>query len=511
MVGRTRRRMTLLASLDVASRASSLALVLFALAVVATRLGWWSAPPARIAASCVGLVLAAVGIWFLRRRRLDHVAAARIDAEFGLEDRLRTALALLDAGPRTSMEEAVIADAAVAAARIDPARAVAWRLPAWAPGLAAAGVLVVAATLAPERLFPGAEARAAAAGDIQEAGRLLEARSIELAQPDPRTSEALRALAREQAALGAELARDPGDRAAALERLSAMEERIDRASRGLDGAAQALDRTRRRMEKALSSAAKAGDSGHAREESDSRKSFAEKAGEAAERARSGDLDAEHADALADAARELARELEGVEGAEELRDAAEALADGEATAEDLERLAEALEAAEGRAAEREAAERLRAANRAAKQRAAGRRELEGRDQIAGEHRNGPFAGRGSTNDREGARYETEEQPSTMADGDERPTTRGRYDAKAASERIGEQGFSTRLRGEMQPGGRGTSLFVRAAPGAAPAQAPYQQVYPQYRRSAERAVERTGVPADRREVVREYFDSINPDGQ
>jgi hypothetical protein len=54
-----------------------------------------------------------------------------------------------------------------------------------------------------------------------------------------------------------------------------------------------------------------------------------------------------------------------------------------------------------------------------------------------------------------------------------------------------------------------VYGRARSGSAPARVPYSAVYPGYRRDAERSVVRSQVPPSMRDLIRNYFDAINPD--
>jgi hypothetical protein len=527
VVGRTDRRLALLGAQDAACAVGAVTLALFAIAVLGIRLAWWAGSPAWIALVLgAAYVLAVVG-WAARRAPDPERAAARIDAEYALEDRLRSALAVLrdaaaaDPSRSTGMAVALVADAAASVRSVDPARAVAYHRPRWLGTLAVALVASAAIVGFPERwLAAEAPTDASVFGDLETAGKDLEARSLEVARTaDPR-EEGLRQLATEQANLGTRLQRDEVTARDALARLSSLEERIDRtALEAGAGADAALGETRRRMEKALGAAARGGESGDradangkdspdeegkgAGDEASAERSLADRARAAAAAALEGTLSDEDAKALREAAGQLGASLEGVEGAEQLQEALEALAEGEISAEELEALAEAIDGLEARAAAQEAARRLSAANRAAKQRIAGR------GAPGDEAEAGPFAGRGSTNDREGQAYRPEDEGSTMKDdAGARPDSKGDYEAKHQSERLDEQGYTSQARGKLQGSGRGSSLFVQTAPGKAAATVPYQEAYPRYLRSAERSIERSDVPPEMRDVVRDYFDSINP---
>jgi hypothetical protein len=62
-------------------------------------------------------------------------------------------------------------------------------------------------------------------------------------------------------------------------------------------------------------------------------------------------------------------------------------------------------------------------------------------------------------------------------------------------------------ELDPGSE--PVYGRARPGSAPARVPYSAAYPGYRREAERSVQRSQVPPRMRDLIRNYFDAINPD--
>jgi RNA polymerase-interacting CarD/CdnL/TRCF family regulator len=513
LIRRTERRLVLLELQDAVSGALAIALVLFAAVALGARVGIARGAVEWIVPTSLVVIAASLALWAARRRPATELAAARIDAEYGLDDRVRSALACLgSARAAAGMEAVLVADAISAASSVDPARVVRYARPAWLAPLLVAVAAACAVLVVPEQWLPGVGPAAANAEEIREAGRTLEARSLEVTER-PKVAGDLRRIATDQAALGAEFQREPTSEREALARLSSLDERIDRVALPLGDRAEAAERARRRLEGALERAAGKAESGDSNDsrvqqaggERAEERSLAERARAAAEAAQSRSLDASEKQALRDAARQLGGELEGLENTEELEAALEALAEGDMSADELEQLARALEDLEAASAEHEAAEHLRAANRAAKQQVAGR----GPGERESNDKAGPFAGRGSTNDRTDQEYETESQPSTMESTRDRPDTRGEYEARNESERLGAQGASARVRGNLQRGAKQTTLFVQAAPGRAPTMAPYQEAYPRYRRSAERSIERSNVPPERRGVVRDYFDAINPD--
>jgi hypothetical protein len=521
LVGRTERRLALLVAQDAATAVGAAALGLFAVVALGARFALWRGAASWVALGVGFAAVIGAFVWRMRVRH-DERAAARIDAEYGLDDRVRSALAVLRDGELAGMAAGLVADAAESTRGVDPSRAVAYERPRRLGWLAAAIVATAVVVGLPDRwLVSAVPEDVNDLGDVRSAGKDLETRSLEVArEADPKT-ERLRQLAIEQADLGARLQRDELSPRDALARLSSLEERINRSASELGtGGHKALGATRRRMEKALDAASRsgkpgdkgdaAGDDGSGKKSSDSKgdgskseRSLSEQAREAAAAAREGTLTSAEKAALQDAARQLGSELEGVEGAEALQAALDAIAEGDLSAEELDQLAEALEGAEASAAAQEAAAQLRAANRAAKQ------GIAGKGQVVEDGEPGPFAGRGSTNEREGRPYTPEDKGSTMKDNpDERPDTKGDYEAKYESERLDQQGYTSQARGKLQGSGRGTSLYVQTAPGKAAATVPYQEAYPRYLRSAERSIERSDVPPEMRGVVRDYFDSINP---
>jgi hypothetical protein len=174
----------------------------------------------------LSLSAAAVAIrWFLTRaNELD--AAFLIDESLGLEDRVATSHLIIErGGPRRTLEEAVIEDAA---GRVDDQHAgavVPFRMRPWHALSLLSLIALAAALMFTPRTLPVTEALTAERGDLDSAAKHLERTAAEVEQVVPPDTETAR-LANEQGALGGEFRRSTATRADALKRLSGIEDRI---------------------------------------------------------------------------------------------------------------------------------------------------------------------------------------------------------------------------------------------------------------------------------------------
>jgi len=90
---------------------------------------------------------------------------------------------------------------------------------------------------------------------------------------------------------------------------------------------------------------------------------------------------------------------------------------------------------------------------------------------------------------------------------------RNESLAGTGRFGESGKRS-ARPEDLGGGSNTGgepIYGRVRPGTAAARVPYSSAYPSYRREADRSVQRSQVPGRMRDLIRNYFDAINPDSE
>jgi hypothetical protein len=179
-----------------------------------------------IFAFVMAALVAALAFDWYRTRATKKEAAFLIDQTFALEDRVSTAHNIIArGGAERDVEVALLEDAASRVADKNAATIVPYRVRSWhAIGLVGIAALV-AAFMIPERALPGGQALIEARADIQTAGEQLEDVGEKIARIAP--SESITAnLAKEQAELGRSLRRMPLSRAEALQKLSALEDRI---------------------------------------------------------------------------------------------------------------------------------------------------------------------------------------------------------------------------------------------------------------------------------------------
>jgi hypothetical protein len=179
-----------------------------------------------IFAVILAALVAAFAFDWYRTRTTKKEAAFLIDDAFDLEDRVSTAHAIIARGQtERAVEAALLEDAATRIADKHARAIVPYRVRSW-HALSIVGIAaLVAAFMIPERVLPGGEAMIEARADIQNAGEQLEDVGEKIAQIAPSESQTAK-LAKEQAELGRSLRRMPLSRAEALQKLSALEDRI---------------------------------------------------------------------------------------------------------------------------------------------------------------------------------------------------------------------------------------------------------------------------------------------
>ena len=69
-------------------------------------------------------------------------------------------------------------------------------------------------------------------------------------------------------------------------------------------------------------------------------------------------------------------------------------------------------------------------------------------------------------------------------------------------------NTRIKGQRGETGKETITFMKGAPGKAEASTPYYEAYSRYAPAAEQAMHRDDIPANYRQQVKDYFDSLKP---
>ncbi len=257
----------------------------------------------------------------------------------------------------------------------------------------------------------------------------------------------------------------------------------------------------------------------------------------AEQFRADQLKPEDIKQIAQAAQLLARDLAPIMQSKEFQQAVEQLA-RQVTPEQMERVARELKKNEELRKELEAAGRLLMQNQQAKEMAAGLAkelgEMRARnDQLSpgnlkkqsGQTESGQTEGRQTEGRQTESRQTEGETPpgasvndslqgpgrdSKMNQSGRQGKSRGRGERVNQENRLTGEGRESALGGRLQSNPGGEYLYLEAKPGSGAARVPYTSAYPQYRREAERTVERSQIPPRFRSVVRNYFDSINPDG-
>ena len=74
--------------------------------------------------------------------------------------------------------------------------------------------------------------------------------------------------------------------------------------------------------------------------------------------------------------------------------------------------------------------------------------------------------------------------------------------------GDKNLNTRIKGQRGEKGKETITFMKGAPGKAEASTPYYEAYSRYAPAAEEAMHRDDIPANYRQQVKDYFDSLKP---
>lgn len=179
-----------------------------------------------VALISLGLPLCIVLIrWFLNRTR-EPQAAFAIDEALQLDDRIATARFIVKRGsPARLLQDALIADAAARIAGKHAADIVPFRARRWYAFCLVSLIAVVSALIIAPPPLPVIEDSVDERVDIKNAGTLLEQVAAEVEQTVPPESDTAQ-LAKDQAALGRALGHSSSTRADALQRLSALEERI---------------------------------------------------------------------------------------------------------------------------------------------------------------------------------------------------------------------------------------------------------------------------------------------
>lgn len=198
--------------------------VLAAGVALLVRLGKVNTPVWIVIAGALGASLAAtLTRWFTTRASTQDVALL-IDRAYGLEDRLASShLIVARGGPPKAIEEALLQDTADRITDQHANTVVPFRLPRWYAVIVIsligfAGALMISHPVATAEAV---EERA----DIESAGENLEKAATEVEQLVPADTETAR-LAREQSELGHALRGSHANRAEALKKLSALEERV---------------------------------------------------------------------------------------------------------------------------------------------------------------------------------------------------------------------------------------------------------------------------------------------
>ena len=219
--------------------------------------------------------------------------------------------------------------------------------------------------------------------------------------------------------------------------------------------------------------------------------------------RADQLSAEDIKRIAQAADSLAKDLAPLAQSKEFQQSLEKLA-RQVNPEQLERVARELMSREDVRRELQSAARLLMENRQAKEIAAGlEKRFDNRaEEMRARMRERP-QGTGEAGLQRGG--------SQPGGGIGRKSGRTQLEKAPGENPLSGRGKETSLGGQLQPNKGGQYLYLEARPGSGAARTPYTSAYPQYRREAERSVERSRIPLRYRSVIRDYFDSINPDAK
>lgn len=456
---------------------------------------------------------------------LDRLASARaFDRQFGLQERVSTALELAEAAAgRGDLGRQQLLDALLAARRVDARRSAPVRIPRWEVILAlalAGGVLLSLVAGGPR--FRAAQQQWERQADIAEEEDRLEALVSRIRSAgQPAADPALDPAQIEALAAPLETARQTLEQSqAAAQAVAALTEAEGELRRLVDPQAQALAEGLRqagqRLNPAPGSALEAIAGQLAR-------------GEMGRAARSlGGIDPDRLSPAEQA--ELARQLDSLSASlgeldpalsRQLGQAASQLRAGETQAarRSLAGAAQGLEAAAGQAAQAEQAQA------AADQVAAGRQRLlqsaAGGGQLAGSAETQPGQAVGGNQDGAGqagdgaGRGEGEGQEpqggssapganNGPGDGDE-----SAYAPLFPPQRLGQgEGVTIPLPASGQPGDQAVGQGGTSPGQEAGSRVPYTEVYAAYAQTYRQAIENGQVPPTFREIVRQYFSSLEP---
>src|SRR5262249_33948356 len=224
--------------------------------------------------------------------------------------------------------------------------------------------------------------------------------------------------------------------------------------------------------------------------------------EKAAQLKSGQLSEADIKRLADAARALSQDLGQLAQSKELRQAVEEMAK-QIKPEQLEQVARELAKHEDLKRELEATARMLAENQQARELITGLAE-------AAQDLRQKFRSDSESPDARGQSARGGQSPDVPGKGGKNSDTRGQtLAANQPAISFSGAGRDVRASGKLNREGQGHYLFLETRPGTSPARVPYSSAYPQYRREAERFVDRSQIPANMKNLVRDYFSAINPD--
>ncbi len=471
-------------------------------------------PPAELTAATVALLLFPIGgavAAGMRKMPLMSVALAT-DRKLGLRERLTTGLEWsLSDRPRTVVAQSLLRDASQHAAEVDPKKTFKPTIPtslrkAFIVGLA---TLVVLALPAWHLFQPGQSAEEARI--VKQASQRLERTARELRQRYPRSQQA-KATAQKLEDLAQRL-KEPGtERDEAAARVASLSEQLRSQARGQgqgnqqggQGAGTTADNPRNQAERLRALARRAQKEGASKE----LQQAIEK-----ELART-DKQSEQGKALSKA-QQSAGQGDNKGTQEELEKAA---AQAEQQAAEEQQMGEEV-AQELQETESGLSQEMAQGNNPSQGKQPGQGQGQGQKPMAnpgqanqpgqGEAKEGDF-GVGTTNEQqkpgEGQKkdYVLERQAKDQQQWTEE------YKRLYASERIHRETADARARGQLTPGQMLPAPGqVRGAPRSDPGVGGgAEEVYLDYKREAEEAVTRQNVPAEYRDVVRDYFDGIDP---
>ncbi len=537
-----RRRLAALRLLECVVAALAWAALTAVLVLAIHKAGWlddfW---PWAAAALICGIAGGILWAWVSRPTIPDAAVAA--DERLGLKERLSTALQFLGGGP-SPLVPALAADAEAAARTIDPRQAWPVRAPRQWRMLAVAGAVFVGLYFVPQQSLLISPGRRAVKETMKREGKRLQKIAKDLrAKATARDLKTSKRVAKELEKLAKELARAKMRKKQALLKTGALTRKISEEQKRL-----AWRNTRQTMRAALSKLGKvpleskaAKDLARSASQRDLEQAAA-KLKELAKKLQRGDLTPDEQKKLAKDLEKLSAQLAGSPlgaVASSLSDAADALSSGKCrkAAAALQQASQQASAAAKQMADQQTVQSMADEAKMCQQAIAqadqpcphcggkgcsmcqgtGKRGCcsgrgqGGRRASGTRSSSGTFAGHGTTNlEQKGGPMPGYQGEPKMDDPTKHPKWEEKFQSIYAPEHIDVTTQDTRVKGQRTEQGKTYTTIVRSAPEKQPAFAPYYEVYQDYEAAAEDALSREDIPRGYKTYVRDYFDSLQPEG-